>query len=360
MLFLVDLPKPVHGMSTINSLVLNQVQEHNIKCHIINTVPSYAAKTFNTPLWLPLKMVHTLLCLFRLIAYALLHPRSMVYRSVNGGIGQLFDIFYFGICRCFGMKLYIHHHSFSYLNNDSSLFRFINRIAGNKAVHIVLGEDMKDKLSELYGIEQSMIRVQSNLAFFSEQANQQDAAIREGIVIGHLANLTFDKGLDTFIEVCYALADRKIKFEAHIAGPISDPNVKAVIDKALADLKPVNYIGPLYGSEKDAFYQKLDAFIFPTKYVNEAEPLVLYEAAHHGAMLIGTQRGCMKKVIDSLGGYSLSESPSLSDSIADILSESQNKSAFSASDRQLRAKRFFSTLANSRQSLNHLIMEFSS
>jgi len=360
MLFLVDLPKPVHGMSTINSLVLKQAQEHNIQHHIINTVPSYAANTFNTPLWLPLKIAHTLLCLLRLVIYALLHPGSVVYRSVNGGIGQLFDIFYFSICRCFNMKLYIHHHSFSYLNHYSRLFRFINQIAGNKAIHIVLGDDMKEKLSELYSIDQTRIRVQSNLAFFSEEANQNDKIKGDSLVIGHLANLTFDKGLDTFVEVCYALAERKVPFEAHIAGPISDPNVKAVIDKALTDLDQVNYIGPLYGSEKDSFYQKLDAFIFPTKYVNEAEPLVLYEAAHHGAMLIGTQRGCMKKVITTLGGYSLSESPSLSDSIADILTESHHKSEFSASDRQLRAKRFFSTLATSRQSLDHLIMEFSS
>ncbi|HAG97265.1 MAG: hypothetical protein CMK83_09665 [Pseudomonadales bacterium] len=360
MLFLVDLPKPVHGMSTINSLVLDQVQSQNIRCHTINTVPSYAAKLFNTPLWLPLKILHTLVCLLRLIAYGIVHPRCLVYRSVNGGIGQLFDIFYFSICCCFGMKLYIHHHSFSYLNRYSGLFRLINRIAGSNAVHIVLGEDMKDKLVALYHIDHRQIRVQSNLAFFSEQAHPGAATQTDRLVIGHLANLTFDKGLDTFVEVCYALAARNIPFEAHIAGPVSDPNVKAVIHKAQADLEQVSYIGPLYGTDKDQFYQKLDAFIFPTKYVNEAEPLVLYEAAHHGALLIGTQRGCMKKVIASLGGYSLSESPSLSEAIADILSESHTRQVFSASDRQHRAKRFFSTLNHSRQSLNNLITEFSS
>ncbi|MAR92624.1 MAG: hypothetical protein CML06_17345 [Pseudomonadales bacterium] len=361
MLLLIDLPQPVHGMSTVNRAFLEHIRERGVEARVINTVPSYAARYFGSFWWFPVKIIHTIGCLLRLLGYLLVHPRSRVYRSVNGGIGQAFDIFYLAFCRLLGARLYIHHHSYSYINRPSRLFAFINRIAGPRTVHIVLGEDMKLKLSQLYAIPLNRIRVQSNLAFFTMGDRQPETDTKDAIIIGHLANLTFDKGLDTFVEVCYRLAEMKVRFRAYIAGPTQDAQVKALVEQVTQDLpESVHYIGPLYGEQKDDFYQQLDVFVFPTKYVNEAEPLVLYEAATHGAMLVGTRRGCMQQVIDSLGGHSFQEDESLAASIAGLLQQAQQQQAFAQHQRLARSDRFARVQRAAKQSLNSLVSEFKS
>ena len=358
MLFLVDLPAPVHGMSTINQALLTRLQSQNLSISVINTVPSYVANWFHSRWWLPAKILHTFLCLVQLIAYCITHPKDVVYRSVNGGTGQWFDLLYFSVCRLFFMQIYIHHHSFAYLHQHSKRYALINAIAGKKAVHIVLGDAMKQRLVELYDIPEENTRVQSNLACFDFKSDIQQPKQTESLVIGHLANLTFDKGLDTFLDVCYQLHRFGVPFEACIAGPATDQKVKQAIEKAINDIPSVRYIGPLYNEEKRQFYQRLDAFVFPTKYVNEAEPLVLYEAATHGALLIGTQRGCMPQVINKLGGHSFNEHQHLSHDIAQLLGTCLMNGDFSSNQRLGRTQQFESSKSQALNSLASLIGEF--
>ena len=59
MIFLMDLPKPIHGMSTINLAVYQQALNDQLTPRIINTVPSYAARYFTTRYWGIFKLLHT-------------------------------------------------------------------------------------------------------------------------------------------------------------------------------------------------------------------------------------------------------------------------------------------------------------
>ncbi|WP_010557332.1 glycosyltransferase family 4 protein [Pseudoalteromonas marina] len=305
-----DLPKPVHGMSNVNLAVLNKTLKLGLKPTVINTVPSYAARFFMSKYWGVFKLTHTFLCYFYMFFKLLFNFGGVVYRPINGGTGQVYDLVYIAICRVFFQKIFIHHHSFNYLNDHSSLFSVLNKIAGSATTHIVLGPKMGEKLTEHYGINKEKIRVVSNLAFFETVNNVEKRDTTNTVVLGHLANLCLEKGIALFLKVCSNLELLQIDFVAKIAGPFADDDAKKMVLEAVAVNPNIKYLGPLYEEDKLEFYKSLDCFIFPSMYKNEAEPLVLYEAALNGVFLAGTRKGCMKDVIESLSGFSVLETPS--------------------------------------------------
>lgn len=310
MIFLADLPKPIHGMSLINKSLLAEFDVAGFNVKVINTVPSYASVAFGTNAWGGVKFFHSIICLLRLLFLLIVMRPSFVYRPINGGFGQIYDFLYILLVRVFGADLIIHHHSFNYINRHSRLFKRLHCLAGSNAIHVVLGQVMADRLSELYDIPKNKILLLSNIVFFDRDLSQDDVGFLS-IRIGHLANLCVDKGINDFVDVCRCLAKRGVNFQATIAGPFADDLSKEIVSLACEELPCLKYVGPLYGTKKNDFFKELDVFIFPSRYSNEAEPLVLYEAGQFGVFNIGTQRGCMSSVIKSLGGLSLEESDDL-------------------------------------------------
>jgi glycosyltransferase involved in cell wall biosynthesis len=358
MIFLMDLPPPVHGMSNVNLAMLAHAKKKAINLRVINTVPSYAEKFYPSSIWKSVKIFHTTLCLFRLLILLLIFGERIIYRPINGGSGQIFDIAYLKIAQLFNCKIYIHHHSFNYLNSYSPDFNKLNNIAGKNAIHVVLGKRMADTLSALYGISKDNISPLSNLAFFDNSSLLSFSHSDNGILkIGHLANLCQEKGIGNFIKICLHLIDNNISFEASIAGPFADLESKKLVENAVNNHPNIKYLGPLYGTEKSDFYRSLDCFIFPSEYKNEAEPLVLYEAAMCGVYVMGSQRGCMQDSIAKLNGYSSPENDDLANNIThDILSQIK-KGGFSLQSRNSRKLAFEKLQSDENMRLNDFFKE---
>ncbi|MFT2090321.1 glycosyltransferase family 4 protein [Paraglaciecola sp. 2405UD69-4] len=335
MIFLMDLPSPVHGMSNVNKAINDFSSDNGLKHTTINTVPSYAVKYYPGSFWTIVKLIHTIYCLIKLVVSFLSDESKSLYRPINGGSGQVFDLIYFCIARIFTKKIYIHHHSFAYLNKYSRLFNALNKLSGKHSIHIVLGEKMKELLVDLYNIDAKRIVVLSNLAFF-ETHDIDINKPKSNLTLGHLANLCKEKGVDVFIGVCQKLHDLNVPFNAKIAGPFVDEETQKFVSEALKLIPELEYLGPLYGDDKESFYRELDCFIFPSKYVNEAEPLVLYEAAVYGTYLIGSRRGCMESVIKNLYGFSVPESEQMEVRIADKICEEINLGGFDIKSSEMR------------------------
>jgi len=359
MLILADMPGPVHGMSNVNSSFFRNVKASGMPVVVINTVPSYAEYLFGSKLWLALKTMHTFWCWIKLVGVLIFSSTSVVYRPINGGVGQIYDLVYLGICRLARKNIYIHHHSFNYLNSRSFLFAFLNTVSGSKTKHIVLGERMAGLLTSSYGIKESQITVISNIAFFKVDG---DACLAVGdrkceLVVGHLANLCEAKGVGDFVSLCRELNSRGVRFRAKIAGPFSDSAAEEIVRKSCVELKEVEYYGPLYGSEKDAFFESLDVFVFPSKYDNEAEPLVLYESGKNGVLNIGTRQGCMGDVINQLQGVSINSGPLIIQTMADVLQLKLKEGALTSRARSERTAAFIKANKMAKVALNNLLLD---
>jgi glycosyltransferase involved in cell wall biosynthesis len=309
MIALIDVPPPIHGMSNINKKMYELFVSEGLKPKLIDTSPKYLGRFYNTKLWPIIKIVHSMKVMLLLIIILIKSHDKVVYRAINGGKGQVIDLLYILICALFNCKIYIHHHSFAYLDKKTKLFKIICLILKNKAHHIVLGNKMKICLADLYDIDYSFVYVLSNSVFFKkldDGCNNKIVAhdnTSDMIVLGYLANISIDKGIDVFSLLCTSLRANKINIVALVAGPINDKDARTIVDD-MSKENHAEYLGPIYGHEKYDFYRSLDFFIFPSKYRNEAEPLVLYEAAQVGTLVVGSEAGCMKEIIENINGIS--------------------------------------------------------
>ena len=291
-LFLGPLPPPVHGFSAINAAMLERLQQQARTVQVFNRAPpagsgSSSPKAGASP-------GHWLELLGRFIGAATKRPTAL-YAGFSGGKGQLLDLPFFAVARLFGIRTYVHHHSFAYLNRPSRLTAACLAVLG-PARHIVLCPEMARALASGYGVAEEHLTVLSNAAFLPAMTSPADhaapAATAAPVKVGFLSNITAEKGIFEFFAVMRRAAAMGLAYEAEIAGPV-DPSILDRFQAELSQLPQVKHLGPLYGADKQRFFQRLDLLLFPTRYANEAEPVTLHEALQAGAAVVATQRGCI-------------------------------------------------------------------
>lgn len=226
------------------------------------------------------------------------NPGAVVYCSASGGFGILGELPIVWIARRHRAQVVLHHNSFRYLNQPFTPMRWLARVAGPTALHLVLSRNMEQVLRSRYSEVKQTLPV-SNIAFISRSSPSTKEPQPVCRVIGHLSNLTPDKGVFEVIELAEWAEREKLDFEFRIAGPFEDESVKREFNARVGSLKNIRYLGPLYGEAKQKFFEQLDAFVFPTHYRNEAEPLVLLEALSQGCPVISYDRGCISSIIDA-------------------------------------------------------------
>jgi glycosyltransferase involved in cell wall biosynthesis len=144
--------------------------------------------------------------------------------------------------------------------------------------------------------------VVSNAAFLGELSSSVCEARPVCRVIGHLSVLFPAKGVFEVVELAEWAEREKLPFEFLVAGPFVDDEVRREFDARTQRLRNLRYLGPIYGEQKKKFFEELDAFVLPTQFRYEAEPVVLYEALSHGCPVISYDRGCISAIIDSACG----------------------------------------------------------
>jgi glycosyltransferase involved in cell wall biosynthesis len=216
----------------------------------------------------------------------------------DAGKGMYYSIIFVWIARIFNMRIFLHHRSFAYINEQKSSMQKLTKIAGYKATHIFLCESMFEKFYALYPISFQSLIV-SNAQHIYPINETQIKKIGDILRIGHLSNLSIEKGLQDVIDLTKKLITENYKVELLLAGPIEDKNSERILKDAQQKLNDnFKYLGPVYDKEKDNFFREIDIFIFPTRYRNEAQPNVLFEASSYGVPSITLDRGCIFSDLD--------------------------------------------------------------
>jgi len=214
--------------------------------------------------------------------------------SISGGYGQFYELLFILFARLCGVRIFLHHHSFAYLNSPSHLTRLLVVAAGVDATHIVLSPGMAEKIKNIYKIKNTLSI--SNAVFLFSGGINSSARKRLG-TIGFLGNITSEKGVFDFLDLVSAIQDEGIILKARLAGPFQDKETEQLVRQRLTRLPMIEYLGPKYGAEKDAFYSDIDLLIFPTRYENEAEPMTIHEAMSHGVPVISYCRGSIPEIV---------------------------------------------------------------
>jgi glycosyltransferase involved in cell wall biosynthesis len=289
------LPPPVHGFSTVCAMMLDLLKAR-MPVEVFNRAPSPRPK--------PIGVLQQMIRALKYLATCIGQRNTALYLALSGGRGQSIDLIYVLISKLFRRPIYIHHHSYAYINSPSRLSRCFFALVRNES-HIVLSPNMGLSLKRVYALDPARVRVVSNAAFYRwDDAYQVQANEAAPLQLGFLSNITFEKGIVEFFGVLTALNRRGIDYRAHIAGPVA-PEARQSFDELLKSNAQVHYAGALYGEDKERFYRQLDIFLFPTRYVNEAEPLVIYEAMRRGVHVIACDRGSIAEMLRDGAGLVL-------------------------------------------------------
>jgi len=222
--------------------------------------------------------------------------KGAVYFSLSGGWGIIYEAIMSFVAKGRESRLIFHHHSFRYLDSWFWPMAFLVRLAGRDALHVVLGDEMEKLLRKKYsGVRTTCVL--SNAIFVSPPSVTRGAREGDCRAIGFLANLSVAKGIADVLELS-RLAERSgsdIRF--NIAGPFENKGVERAFLKESRLLKNLFYVGPVYGDAKRQFFESIDIFVFPTRYRNEAEPLVVIEALSYGRPVLAYERGCIRSLV---------------------------------------------------------------
>lgn len=283
--FVGPLPPPLHGMSAMNARVVAALSAR-CRVSVLAVQPNQAIRGFRYHLSKSYSGLRALLS----IPWARWNGGQILYGSVDQGYGGLWNIFFSIMARICGLSLYLHHHSYLYLDKRTWIMAAFVRAAGRKAVHVVLCEEMEKRCSDLYPHASRFLIAKNAI----EPPSIQEARRRPGapFTIGFLSNLSVPKGITEFIAIFEELRRRGLEIEGRIAGPAVEERaerlVRAACERHPAKLK---WVGPVHGSAKEEFFAGIDLFIFPTR--SESFGLVLLESLIRGVPVVAPRRGCI-------------------------------------------------------------------
>jgi glycosyltransferase involved in cell wall biosynthesis len=228
------------------------------------------------------------------------HRPAALYMTLSGGFGIFQDLPFAAFGILVGVSVYVHHHSFAYLDKPS-WYSKVAFWALRRSTHIVLCNRMKQLLLLRYGIAESHIAILSNAAFIEAPATIAKSRPSTEYVIGFLSNITEPKGIFKVLNLAKRVQESGVKASFLIGGPLAK-DIELRFSQAVDELHNVQYLGPLYGKDKTAFFERLNLFVFPSADKNEAEPIVVLEAMRVGVPTLGIGRGCIAEMLKGQAG----------------------------------------------------------
>jgi glycosyltransferase involved in cell wall biosynthesis len=124
------------------------------------------------------------------------------------------------------------------------------------------------------------------------------------VTVGHLSNLTLEKGLDEVIRFGRTAIKQSKVARVILAGPSFGKAERALLD-AVASEPGFEYRGPVSGRLKEDFFRDIDLFLFPTHYRHESFGLVVWEAMLRGVPVIAYRAGCLTQTAAGAGNLVL-------------------------------------------------------
>jgi glycosyltransferase involved in cell wall biosynthesis len=297
-LFLAQLPPPVHGASIMNNQVFNSLlirSEFDIipmPLQFATSIADIGTIRFKK-LWLMITFC------FKLVYTIIKHRPEIAYFTLAPLGGAFYrDAFFSLIIRALKVKRLYHLHGKGIQQEvaHSKMKKLLYRIVFQKSNVIILAKTLQKDIQAIY----------KGKLFILPNGVQQDSFYNNKKVPGKepvflfLSNLVFNKGIEIFLECINQLHKRNYRFKAFIVGAPYDVSLEEVQrfiqEKGLTTIAQVR--GPLYGEEKKKVLMESDILIFPSYYENEAFPVTILEAMQAGIPVIASNNGGIPEIIE--------------------------------------------------------------
>jgi glycosyltransferase involved in cell wall biosynthesis len=297
-LFLVQLPPPVHGSSIMNNHAFNSQiirSEFDIillPLQFASSIADIGAISFKK-LWLMVSFS------FKLIYTILKHRPDVAYFTIAPVGGAFYrDAFFSFILRALGVNRLYHLHGKGIQKEArrSVIKRMLYRFVFHKSNVIILARILAKDIQDIY--EGKLFVLPCGVPEDSFFKNVKIS--RAEPVFLYLSNLVLSKGIKIFLECINQLHQKNYRFQACIVGASYDVSLEEVqrfLEKnGLTTIVEVR--GPLYGEEKKKVLLESDILVFPSYYENEAFPVTILEAMQAGLPVIASNNGGIQEMID--------------------------------------------------------------
>ncbi len=214
--------------------------------------------------------------------------------SSEGQLGLVYTLAAMIAARLSGHDIVMQHHSFAPIDGPSNLMRWVVWVGGMRTHHVFLCSVMRRRFLETYPLVRHYL-TSSNARYTPPQPIRRDPA-SPSIKVGLLSNLNREKGLYQFLDLIETCVKRNLPVIGVLAGPPQSEAEQHAIQVAQEKLGDrLAYLHSLYGADQAKFYGAIDVFVFPTTYVHEAQPNVIFEAMAYGAAVISYSRACLSE-----------------------------------------------------------------
>lgn len=302
-LFLVQLPPPVHGASLINKLLVES--ELLSKKYQIEVLPiQIANKMEGLGSFSIAKIFSAISIYFKLLSKLFSNSYDLVYFTLSPlGFAFYKDVGLVFLLKLFNRKIIFHLHGKGIKDELKSSFKRKLYISVFKNVEVIqLAEVLYDDIKDVYPNKPYVLPN----GIKKMELDSFDKKETDGVTTFiYLSNLMEDKGILVFLEAIKNLKEIDNIFKAHIVGPSSDvtnEHLEEYIGKN--SLTNVKLFGPAFNEDKYEHLVNSDVFVLPTYYKNECFPISILEAYQTGLVVLSTDNGAIPSmVIENVNGF---------------------------------------------------------
>lgn len=302
-LFVMQLPPPVHGTSMMNKYILDSDQVNSayeyqvLPLKFVNKVSEIGSFSFQK-IYLMLGFV---LRLFKTIRK--FKPDIIYFTIAPFGFAFYRDALFVSVIKLFSGKLVLHLHGKGISQEAQAKWkRLIYRSVFRNTHVITLSKTLDYDIASVYSGKPYNL---GNGIPVHESANSEIKlnSGRDTVKLLYLSNLVKSKGILDLIDAIELIKNDDLNFELNLVGNSSDISIEEVklliAQKGLQNL--VHVLGPMYGDDKWEILRKSDVFVFPTYYKNECFPLSILEAMQFGCVVVSTNNGAIEEMIGGCG-----------------------------------------------------------
>lgn len=323
-LFIVQLPPPIHGASIMNShVVTSEIIKRNFIVEVVNL--QFAKSVKDIAKFSIKKIIKSISFGYEIFNKIKLNKPDLIYFTLSP-IGYAFyrDFFYVLLINMMHANTIFHLHGKGI--NNKAANSWINK---KLYKYVFKGKNViclsKNLANDLVNISNFVPFIVPNGIPVQQLHNGSNIHKKKSVPqILFLSNYIESKGVIVLLNALNILFQQGYIFNARLVGAPSDLSIEfleqIVAKNNLTEF--ISIVGPRYDDQKVEEFQNADIFVFPTYYENEAFPLVILEALQFGLPVISTFEGGIPDIIiDGETGFlvEIQNSKMLAEKIAILL-----------------------------------------
>jgi glycosyltransferase involved in cell wall biosynthesis len=290
----VDLPPPAQGISIVSSWVVQFLKDQPLKLEVVNTLTSQGR------LYALNRLSMFLVSFVKVLSAP---PNSTIYIALSHGQALYLQMVIIFLAKLKKLRVLAHHHTYLPITQPRKPINLIcHTFIKNKVEHIFLSDKMQEQYFRVWSPSKKLWVVTNHQVAFKRTNGNVKTRKFPGRNMTYSGRMSSEKG---FWDAA-AVSRKILSHNKHMSVTFLGPIMELPISKEILNLK--DEFGDRFEHisiyDEDVLQSKLYAssyFLFPSRYINEASPLVVLEAQALGNICITSDIGSLSHDVLSPG-----------------------------------------------------------